>query len=123
MTFQPSGVDDEEYKTKLALDLKTGSGADVYSIDGIWVGEFAQAGYIKPLDDVVGAGPTTGTAGRRSRSRCRASCSFDGKRYGIPLGTDGRVLYFNKKLFAQAGLPADWQPKSWDGHPRRRRRR
>ena len=27
------------------------------------------------------------------------------KRYGVPAGTDGRVLFFNKKLFAQAGLP------------------
>jgi multiple sugar transport system substrate-binding protein len=40
--------------------------------------------------------------------------SFEGKRYGVPGGTDGRVLFFNKKLFQQAGLPADWQPKSWD---------
>jgi multiple sugar transport system substrate-binding protein len=40
--------------------------------------------------------------------------SYQGKRYGVPLGTDGRVLFFNKKLFAQAGLPTDWQPKSWD---------
>jgi multiple sugar transport system substrate-binding protein len=24
------------------------------------------------------------------------------------------VLYYNKKLFADAGLPADWQPRSWD---------
>ena len=34
--------------------------------------------------------------------------------YGVPSGTDGRVIFFNKKLFAQAGLPADWQPTSWD---------
>ena len=47
--------DDEDYKTKIALDLKTGSGADIIALDGIWVGEFAEAGYIKPLDDVVGA--------------------------------------------------------------------
>jgi multiple sugar transport system substrate-binding protein len=39
---------------------------------------------------------------------------FEGKRYGIPVGTDGRVLFFNKRLFARAGLPADWQPTSWD---------
>ncbi len=38
---------------------------------------------------------------------------FKDKRYGIPSGTDGRVIFFNKKLFAQAGLSADWQPKSW----------
>ena len=36
-----------------------------------------------------------------------------GQAYGVPGGTDGRVLYFNKKLFQQAGLPADWQPTSW----------
>src|SRR5450759_2962944 len=52
--FQPSGVDDEKYKAKIALDLKTRSGADVVALDGIWVGEFAQAGYIQPLDKVVG---------------------------------------------------------------------
>ena len=39
---------------------------------------------------------------------------FEGKRYGVPVGTDGRVLFLNKKLFAKAGLPTDWQPKSWD---------
>ena len=53
--FQSSGVDDEKYKAKLSLDLKTRSGADVVALDGIWVGEFAQAGYIQPLDKVVGA--------------------------------------------------------------------
>src|SRR5437762_938518 len=51
INFQPSGAADEDYKSKIALDLKTGSGADIYSIDGIWVGEFADAGYIKPIDD------------------------------------------------------------------------
>jgi multiple sugar transport system substrate-binding protein len=40
--------------------------------------------------------------------------SYDGQRYGVPQGTDGRVIYFNRRLFAQAGLPADWQPASWD---------
>jgi multiple sugar transport system substrate-binding protein len=39
--------------------------------------------------------------------------SFNGKKYGMPTGTDGRVLFYNKQLFAKAGLPADWQPKSW----------
>ncbi len=52
--FQPSGVDDEQYKTKLALDLKTGGGPDIVSLDGIWVGEFAEAGYLKPLDEIAG---------------------------------------------------------------------
>ncbi len=112
--FQPSGVDDEKYKAKLSLDLKTRSGADVVALDGIWVGEFAQAGYIEPLDKVVGASAATWEGWSQIPKTVQANASFNGKSYGIPTGTDGRVLYYNKKLFAQAGLPADWAPKSWE---------
>ncbi len=113
VTFQPSGVDDEQYKTKVALDLKSRAGADIMALDGIWVGEFAQAGYLKPLSDVVGQSVTSWEGWSQIPKAVQANASFEGKTYGIPAGTDGRVLYFNKKLFAQAGLPADWQPKSW----------
>jgi multiple sugar transport system substrate-binding protein len=113
VTFQPSGVDDEQYKTKVALDLKSRAGADIMALDGIWVGEFAQAGYLKPLTDVVGQSVTSWEGWSQIPKAVQANASFEGKTYGIPAGTDGRVLYFNKKLFAQAGLPADWQPKSW----------
>ena len=113
LSFQPSGVDDEQYKTKLALDLKSKSGADIVALDGIWVGEFAQAGYIKPLRDVVGSDVTSWEGWSQIPKAVQANSSFEGKTYGIPSGTDGRVLYFNKKLFAKAGLPTDWQPKSW----------
>jgi multiple sugar transport system substrate-binding protein len=111
--FQPSGVDDEKYKAKISLDLKTRSGADVVALDGIWVGEFAQAGYIQPLDKVVGASAAKWEGWSQIPAPVQANASFDGKAYGIPTGTDGRVLYYNKKLFAKAGLPADWAPKSW----------
>ena len=112
--FQPSGVDDEKYKAKLSLDLKTRSGADVVALDGIWVGEFAQAGYIQPLDKVVGPSVSKWEGWSQIPKPVQANTSFNGKSYGIPTGTDGRVLYYNKKLFAQAGLPTNWAPKSWD---------
>jgi multiple sugar transport system substrate-binding protein len=111
--FQPSGVDDEKYKARLSLDLKTRSGADVVALDGIWVGEFAQAGYIQPLDKVVGASVSQWEGWSQIPRPVQAGASFEGKAYGIPTGTDGRVLYYNKKLFAQAGLPVEWAPKSW----------
>ncbi|MEV6965240.1 extracellular solute-binding protein [Hamadaea sp. NPDC051192] len=113
VTFVPSGVDDEQYKTKLALDLRSKAGPDVIAIDGIWVGEFAQAGYIKPLADVAGSGVDSWEGWSQIPQSVQGLGTFEGKKYGVPQGTDGRVLYFNKKLFAQAGLPADWQPKSW----------
>jgi multiple sugar transport system substrate-binding protein len=114
--FQPSGASDEDYKSKISLDLKTGSGADIYNIDGIWVGEFADAGYIKPIEELVGGkDKVDGWEGwNQIPTSVQGNMSYKDKRYGVPSGTDGRVIYFNKALFAQAGLPADWQPKSWD---------
>ncbi len=115
LQYQPNGVDDENYKTKQALDLKSGAGADLIGIDGIWYGEFADAGYIKPLDDIVGADTVKAWSGwAQIQPAVQALTSYNGKLYGIPAGTDGRVIYFNKDIFAKAGLPADWQPKSWD---------
>ncbi len=111
--FQPSGVDDEKYKAKQSLDLKTRSGADVIALDGIWVGEFAQAGYIRPLTDVVGPSADQWEGWAQIPDAVQANASFEDKAYGIPAGTDGRVIFYNKKLFKQAGLPTDWQPKSW----------
>lgn len=113
LTFQPSGVEDEQYKSKVALDLKSRTGADVMALDGIWVGEFAQAGYIKPLADVAGADVTKWDGWSQIPKAIQANASFEDKLYGIPAGGDGRVIYFNKKIFAKAGLPADWQPTSW----------
>src|SRR5262249_45469861 len=82
---------------------------------GIWLGEFADAGYIKPLADLVGQDKVDAWDGwAQIPPAVQANFSFNGKRYGIPLGTDGRVIFFNRNLFARAGLPTDWQPKSWD---------
>ena len=53
--YAGTGADDEDVKTQLALDLRTSGGPDVFSPDGPWVGEFAQAGFLKPLDEVVGS--------------------------------------------------------------------
>jgi multiple sugar transport system substrate-binding protein len=113
VTFQPQGVDDEDYKTKIALDLKSKKGADVISIDGIWVGEFAQAGYIEPLDDVVDD-VDSWEGWEQISDAVQQSASFEDKRYGVSEGTDGRVIFFHKGLFKKAGLPEDWQPTSWE---------
>jgi multiple sugar transport system substrate-binding protein len=112
--FEPQGVDDEDYKTKISLDLQSGEGADILGIDGIWVGEFAEAGYIAPLTDVAGDAVDDWEGWEQIPEAVQGALSFDGERYGVPQGADGRVLYYNKQLFEQAGLPADWAPESWD---------
>ncbi|WP_035812690.1 extracellular solute-binding protein [Jiangella gansuensis] len=112
--FEENGVDDEDYKTKIALDLQSGGGGDIISIDGIWTGEFAEAGYITPLTDVAGDAVEEWDGWDQIPEAVQQAMTFDDEAYGIPVGTDGRVIFYNRDLFAQAGLPADWQPTSWD---------
>ncbi len=114
VTFAGSGAADEDYKTQLGLDFKTGGGADVIvGLDDIWVGEFAEAGYIKPLNQVGGPAVDSWDGWGQISQAAQDDMSYNGQRYGIASGLDGRVLYFNKDVMAAAGLPADWQPKSW----------
>ena len=110
VSFEGQGVDDEAYNTQLALDLGSGEGPDVMSIDGIRVGEFATAEYIRPLTDVVGPEVEEWDGWAQINEAVQANGMFEGARYAIPQGTDGRVIYFNKEIFAAAGLPEDWQP-------------
>lgn len=112
--FEAQGVDDEDYKTKIALDLQSGGGADIIGMDGIWVGEFAEAGYIKPLNEVGGDAVDGWEGWDQIPAAVQSALSFQDARYGVPQGADGRVLYYNKDLFTQAGLPVDWAPQSWD---------
>jgi multiple sugar transport system substrate-binding protein len=38
----------------------------------------------------------------------------EGDHYGFPFGVAGEILYYNKALFAKAGLPREFKPQSWD---------
>jgi multiple sugar transport system substrate-binding protein len=69
------------------------------------------AGYLTPLDDRINGWADWSQFKETAKGAAKA---LDGKTYGIPDGTDVRAIWFNKKLFAQAGLPEDWQPKSWN---------
>ncbi|SDM60114.1 multiple sugar transport system substrate-binding protein [Actinomyces ruminicola] len=113
VVFEAQGVDDEDYKTKAALDFQSGKGADVVGLDGIWIGEFAQAGYIEPLEEIAGDAVASWDGWEQIPESVQQAASFDGERFGVPQGADGRVIYYNRDIFKQAGLSADWQPASW----------
>lgn len=38
----------------------------------------------------------------------------EGDHYGVPVGSNGQIFYYNKELFAKAGLPREFVPTSWD---------
>lgn len=114
VNFQGDGSDDNSFRQKVILNLRTGGGSDILEIDGTDVGDFASGNLIQPLETTVGSSTVDSWAGWKDIPQAVQQLdTYNGQRYGIPIGTDGRVLFFNKKLFAQAGLPANWQPASW----------
>lgn len=110
--LNPIQADENDYYTKLNLMNRTPSTApDVLYEDTFLVNSDIDAGYLAPLDDYVSKwsdwSQFTDTAQK-------AGVGADGKVYGVPMGTDTRALYYNKDLFAKAGLPTDWKPKTWN---------
>ena len=110
--LNPIQADENDYYTKLNLMNRTASTApDVLYEDTFLVNSDIDAGYLAPLDDYAGKWADWS---QFTESAQGAGKGADGKLYGIPMGTDTRALYYNKEIFAKAGLPTDWQPKSWD---------
>ena len=108
--FLPAGIQDEDYKARLALDIKGGGGPDVIAFDHFWVPEFAEAKFLMPIDNYLKAWPEWG----QYFDSMKAMGSFRGKTYLIMGGTDVRIIYYNKELFKKACIPVPWQPRDWN---------
>lgn len=71
---------------------------DVYLVDGPLTASYAARGHLLALDDLLadskdGFLPTTITQG-----------TFDDKLFAMPLGTSSQLMFYNKALFAEAGI-------------------
>ena len=99
-----------DFKTKLLLALGSGEGPDVIHFSGSSIAEFADAGYIVPLDKYVNAWSDWS----QYPNAVKSGVTYEGHVYAIPYGLDMRWLYYNKNIFKAVGLPVPWQPKSWN---------
>jgi multiple sugar transport system substrate-binding protein len=109
------GGEDEQLTQQLALDFSTGAGPDVSGFDGFLIPSFVQGNLLKSLEEVAGADVPKWEGWQHISDGTKALMSYQGKPYGIALGTDARMIFVRKDLFKSAGLDADtWQPKSWD---------
>lgn len=81
-----------------SLSSKSGE-YDVISMDVVWAGEFAAAGYLEPLDSLIkdnGWTPADFNAGSM------ASGKYKGKNYVLPYFPDLGFLYFRKDIVSEA---------------------
>ncbi|MFK4099004.1 extracellular solute-binding protein [Streptomyces sp. NPDC019531] len=108
----PIKAPDSEYYTKLQQMLRSPKTApDLVYEDTFLINSDITSGYLKPLDSYLAKWPDWNQFIDTAKAAAKAE---DGKTYGVPDGTDTRGLWFDKGIFAKAGLPADWQPKTWD---------
>lgn len=107
----PIVASENDYYTKLALMLRSPrTTPDLVYEDTFLINSDIKAGYLKPLDGYLKSWPEWSQFVETAKGAAKAS---DGKTYGVPDGTDTRGLWYNKRVFAKAGLAADWQPKTW----------
>ena len=90
-----------DYQTKVAAAIPAGQGPDVVQLFYGW------------LDKFVGAKLPAAAAARRVPARARSRADFfpivsamkrDGEYYGLPTAVRSLALFYNKKLFQEAGL-------------------
>ncbi|MBW9094228.1 extracellular solute-binding protein [Microbacterium jejuense] len=108
----PIEAEQDQYFTKLALmNGSADTAPDVIYEDTFQIRSDAAAGYLQPIDEYLDEWDDWSLYDDGAK---QAGLGDDGKTYGVSLGTDTRGIYFNKELLQAAGLPADWQPESWD---------
>lgn len=91
-----------EYQQRLLTAVQGGNAPDVSTLDQIWIGAFAQAGAIMPLDDQAKA---AGLTSDKFFKGAWDSANYDGKLWGIPFNVDvWSFSYVNNKLLKEAGV-------------------
>ncbi|MBB6673100.1 ABC transporter substrate-binding protein [Cohnella nanjingensis] len=108
ITLEVQKLPDDQYNTSIKTKLAAGEGPDFYRIwprlgGGASVIDLSKAGYLADLSDLGFMNNISAGA--------KEDMSYDGKIYGIAKGIDMLGTYYNKDLFAKAGIsdiPQDW---------------
>ena len=108
--YQSAGIPDQDFKARAALDIKSGKGPDIIDLDQFWIPEFADAGFLLPLDNYYANWPdrTQYYEGVQRMGRYR------GHTYMVVWFADLRLLFYQKPILEQAGIKLPWQPQSWE---------
>ena len=103
----------DQLSQKILLDLGSGTGAyDIIGIHEIWLGSYADAGWLAPLDDYIAAESAANPDFDYADFASPEAFNYNGVQYGLPLYNEAHMLFYNKEIFAEAGLP-DRAPETW----------
>jgi ABC-type sugar transport system permease subunit/ABC-type glycerol-3-phosphate transport system substrate-binding protein len=83
---------------------------DVAIFDRFRVASFAARGGFEPLDEYINR---DGIKESDFFVPCWQESKYNGRMYALPFNTDVRVLFYNNKLFREAGLDPNRPPRTW----------
>jgi multiple sugar transport system substrate-binding protein len=104
MTIQPGDV----HMQKLLPAYSAGKGPTIASLDASQLPGFAELGVLSPVDDLYEGGLDADELPEASLE----ATMFDDEQYGVPMAATNSMLYYNKTLFAEAGI--DGPPQTMD---------
>lgn len=99
-----------DYQTKIAAAVPAGQGPDVVQLYYGWLDNFVSAKFIQPLPrdafphDVI----------EKEFYPIVQTMKRDGEYYGLPTAVRTLALFYNKKLFQEAGLDPNKPPQTLD---------
>ncbi len=101
-------VDHEAFKTSIRVMLAGGNPPDLFSY---WAGArvkfLVDAGQLAPIDDVFKANDLN----KLFSPAILKGCTYNGKKYFLPLTQHFVAFFYNKAIFDKAGVKP---PKTWD---------
>lgn len=97
------------YKQQILVQAQAGEIPDVLQGERASFPAFAIPGYVEPLNGILPAPYLSDVA-----PSLAADLTIDGKMYAVPWLFSGFVMYYNKDLFAKAGLDPAKPPKSYE---------
>jgi multiple sugar transport system substrate-binding protein len=100
----PSAVDGDA--TPVITAVRGGDAPDVWYMDRFTGAQYAAIGLLEPIDDLIKQYEAPGFTDDYLKFGIN-ELTYQGRLYGLPVGTDVRALYYNKTLLRDAGVDLD----------------
>ena len=96
---------------KLATALPVGEGPDIIAYNTEYIASYAESGALAVINDLYETG---GMDAKAIPAAMEENLKYNGEYYGVPCNMATLLLYYNKDLFAAAGLDPEAPPTTWD---------
>ncbi len=108
---------ENELRDRMTTDMSTGTGSfDIIQVGTYETPIFAKNGWLASIDDLMAANPKNVQPNYNLDDLLkpvRLGLSYQGKLYGLPFYGESSMTFYNKKMFAAAGLKMPDEP-TWD---------